>query len=179
MALDYVDLDDTTRQLMLEELNSDISDGRLYISPRLTAEGRERYPELLREAMTSHNDAWLAHMLNTAALIKLEEQRRKPKGGYTVVKVPVTAPATLAEGEFNRFYCRAVCRRALQDGIGQVEIYRAKDVEKPRPESVAKEGTRANAQELLNDLRTHQGVEPALGLPPGPNSGLSVRLVRA
>lgn len=27
MALDYVDLDDTTRQLMLEELNSDISDG--------------------------------------------------------------------------------------------------------------------------------------------------------
>lgn len=30
------------------------------------------------------------------------------------------------------------------------------------------------ADRLLDDLRTHQGVEPALGLPPGPNSGLTV-----
>ena len=26
-----------------------------------------------------------------------------------MVKVPVTAPQTLAEGEFNRFYIRGVC----------------------------------------------------------------------
>lgn len=179
MALNLVDLDDATRRLMQEELDSDISSGRLYISPRLTELGRERYPELLRQAMIAQDDSWLAGNLGAGGLIKTEEQRRKPTGGYTVVKVPVTAPVTLAEGEFNRFYCRAVCRRALQDGVGQVEIYRAKEVERPRPESLAKEGARADAQELLNDLRTHQGVEPALGLPPGPNSGLSVRLVRA
>lgn len=29
---------------------------------------------------------------------------------------------------------------------------------------------------MLDDLRTHVGVDTALGLPPGPNSGLSVRL---
>jgi hypothetical protein len=38
-------------------------------------------------------------------------------------------------------------------------------------------GRRLNAQALLGDLRKHVGVDTALGLPPGPNSGLSGRLV--
>jgi hypothetical protein len=176
MALRLENLDEATRHLMLEELDLDISEGRLYISPRLTTLGREQYPILLRQAFTGHDDPWLANSLSMGGMIKSEEQRRKPTGGYTIVKVPVTAPLTLAEGEFNRFYCRAVCRRALESGVGQVEIYRAKEVDKPRPASEAKIGARVSAQELLNDLRTHQGVEPALGLPPGPNSGLSVKL---
>ena len=46
-------------------------------------------------------------------------------------------------------------------------------VENPRPESQAKVGALFDAKQLLNDLRTSQGVEPALGIPPGPNSGLS------
>jgi hypothetical protein len=55
------------------------------------------------------------------------------------------------------------------------EVYRGKDVQNPRPESQALIGRRLPAQSLLDDLRTAQGVEPALGLPPGPNSGLTVR----
>lgn len=31
----------------------------------------------------------------------------------------------LAEAEFNRFYLRALCARAKQDGIGRMKIYRA------------------------------------------------------
>lgn len=178
MALHLVNLDEQTRKFMLDELNQDVQNGRLYISPRLTTQGQQEYSELLREAITAHNDSWLAANLRNRGLIKTEEQRRKPKGGYTIAKVPVTAPDTLAEGEFNRFYSRAVCRRAIESDVQYVEVYRAKDVEKARPESQAKIGTRVDAQELLNDLRTHQGVEPALGLPPGPNSGLSVMLLR-
>jgi hypothetical protein len=177
MALNLVNLDERTRWLMLDELDQDILNGRLYLSPRLSQQGLHEYPELLREAITSHNDSWLAAQLRSRGIIKTEEQRRKPKGGYTIAKVPVTAPDTLAEGEFNRFYSRAVCRRAIESGDQYVEVYRAKDVEKARPESQAKIGARVDAQELLNDLRTHQGVEPALGLPPGPNSGLSVSLL--
>ena len=104
------------------------------------------------------------------------ETRRTPSGGTTNAKVPVTAPDTLAEGEFNRFYCRGVCARAIEEGKPSVHVYRAKQVENPRAESQEKVGAMIDANQLLNDLRTSQGVEPALGIPPGPNSGLSVQL---
>lgn len=43
-----------------------------------------------------------------------------------MVKVPVTAPETLSEGEFNRFYARGLCRVAISLGIAAVQVYRAK-----------------------------------------------------
>lgn len=91
-------------------------------------------------------------------------------------KVPVTAPWTFAEGEFNRFYLRGLCLRAIDEGKS-IEVYRAKAVVAPRPESTALIGARLNPHTLLADLRIHLAVDTALGLPAGPNSGLSGRLV--
>ena len=91
-------------------------------------------------------------------------------------KVPVNAADTLAEGEFNRFYLRGLCRRALENGEKELVIYRAKPVSQPRRESERKLGTTVDAEALLRDLREHLGVDSALGLPPGPNSGLSAKL---
>jgi hypothetical protein len=90
--------------------------------------------------------------------------------------VPVTATETLAEGEFNRFYCRGLCARAIAEQTKEVEVYRGKYVQEPRAVSEAKMGMRCNPLTLLNDLRTSQGIEPTLGIPPGPNSGLTIRL---
>ena len=176
MTLKLVNLDERTRSFMLEEIGSDASSGRLYISPRLNSRGRQEYPRLLREAAERHDDSWLADQLRRNGLMKTEEERRKPKGGHTIAQVPVTAPDTLAEGEFNRFYIRGLCLRAIQDGIPELVVYRAKQVSSPRRESEAIIGTRISPQSLLRDVRTHPGVDTALGLPPGPNSGLSVRL---
>jgi hypothetical protein len=175
MALELQHLDGPVRALMAQEIERDLTNHTLYLSPRLTAEGRRQYPALLRQAAARHDDAWLATELR-AGLMAAEEQRRKPSGGFSMAKVPVTAPEILAEGEFNRFYCRALCLHAIESGL-PLEVYRAKPVANPRPESQAKLGNRVDPQRLLEDLRTHPGVEPALGLPPGPNSGLSIRLV--
>lgn len=82
----------------------------------------------------------------------------------------------LAEGEFNRFYIRAICVRAMESGVREVTVYRAKEVLDARTESTRKIGQSVSAEELLRDLRTSQGIDTALGLPPGPNSGLSVYL---
>ncbi len=82
----------------------------------------------------------------------------------------------MAEGEFNRFYVRGLCRRAIEDGIQQLIIYRAKAVMTPRPGSEEKIGTSVDSAAILADLRTTIGVEPALGMPPGPNSGLTLKL---
>ena len=174
--LKLLNLDGKTRRFMLEEVDSDIKNGTLYVSPRLSNTGQQNYVALLKEAIQSHDDAWLADQLRNHGRMNRTLQRAKPTGGYSTVAMPANAPETLAEGEFNRFYARALCRVAEEEGVPDLIIYRAKEVKNPRPESVRKIGTTINARALLDDLRAHPGMETALGLPPGANSGLSVRL---
>lgn len=176
MGLKYQNLDDATRRFMLEEIERDVSNGSIYISNFLTQRGCEEWPEMLREAASTGNDDTLAAAIRSNNCLKREYQRRKPKGGYTMAAVPVTAHQTMGEGEFGRYYARGLCRRAIDEGISQLEVYRAKEVREPRPASEAKLGMLVNPTTILNDLRETQGVEPALGLPPGPNSGLTLRI---
>jgi hypothetical protein len=176
MSLNLTNLDADTRKFMLQEIQHDVDQGKLYISPRLSSQGAQDYRNLLLRAATDGNDTSLAGDLRAPGRMNTTEERRKPKGGFTTAQVPVTAPDTLAEGEFNRFYARGLCLRAQRDGIGTLTVYRAKQVANPRSESEALLGSQLPVQQLLQDLRQHTGTDTALGLPPGPNSGLSVRL---
>ena len=90
--------------------------------------------------------------------------------------IPDTANVTLCEGEFNRYYIRGVCLKAIEMGKGLVTAYRARHSANPRSESIALEGRSIDAKRLLEDLRANPGVDTAMGLPPGPNSGMSVKL---
>lgn len=177
MALQLINLDEITRTLMVEELEIDIANRDLYLSPRLNGRGRVEYEQLLRTAFLNGNDQSLADEMRSRGLLDAFEKRRKRSGGFSTAKVPVNAPEVLAEGEFNRFYIRALCRRILDGEVGELEIYRAKEVVNPRSASEVMIGQRIDANSLLQDLRTHQGVDTSLGLPPGPNSGLSVKLL--
>lgn len=177
MSIRYDSLDEAVRHCMVAELDRDIQGGNLYISSRLTEAGALEWPGLLHEAFHNHDDIWLAEQIRTRDLMRATAQRRTKGGGITIAKVPHNAPETLAEGEFNRYYIRGLCRDVIECGVTEVEIYRGKDASSPRPESQAMIGKRLPADQLLQDLRVSQGVEPALGLPPGPNSGLTVRRV--
>jgi len=176
MGISYENLDMRTRELMIRELDLDISSGRLYISSRLNSSGEAAWSNVLREAIQTYDDDWLAGQLQARGYLETQETRRTRSGRTTVARVPVIAHETLAEGEFNRCYARGLCLRAIEDGIPEVEIYRGKPVQQPRPESQAKIGERRAAEALLADLRESQGVDPALGIPSGPNSGLTIRL---
>lgn len=176
MAFNFVNLDEQTRRFMREEVEHDVAANTIYLSPRLSPQGVADYPSLLKQAVTSGDETTLAATLRGSGRLNRTLERKKPSGGVTTVAMPVNAPETLAEGEFNRFYARGLCRRALGQGLSEVVVYRAKQVANPRPESQMKIGTKLAAQALLEDLRTNPGVDPALGLPPGPNSGLSVKL---
>lgn len=137
------------------------------------------YPDLLRDAVQVGHVDTLATALSSNGRLLAHETARHPRGGPDIVKrVPVTAPQTMAEGEFNRYYARGVCVRAMAESGPQatVTIYRARESLNPRSESIALVGTTPSAAALLEDLRTHIGMDTALRLPPGPNSGLSVHL---
>lgn len=176
MGLNYLNLDAATRSSMVDEIDHDINKGCLYISENLTPEGESEYPALLRSAASGGTDNSLADRIKP--LLKSHEKPRKLKsGGFSAPPIMrINAHEMLAEGEFNRFYVRAVCLRAIQAGVETVEVYRAKSVQTARAESEAKIGKHVSAKSLLDDLRANPGVDTALGLPAGPNSGLSVRL---
>lgn len=161
---------------MVTEIDSDTAKGALYISDNLNGEGRAVYPELLKVAAANGTDTSLAAEIQPR--LNSHQKPRQLKSGL-LSKPPimrVDAHEMLAEGEFNRFYIRAVCLHAIEDGIEEVTVYRAKEVVNARSESQQMIGKRVNAKVLLNDLRTNIGIDTALGLPPGPNSGLSVHL---
>lgn len=171
MALDLVNLDETTRRHMLSELERDADNDTLYLGKDLSEVGEARYPDLLREAIEHGDDLQLESSLSEPGIFNAMGLRQgKP------VKVPKNAPQRLAEGEFNRFYLRGLCLRATEEGIGTVTVYRARSSSSPRQESEELIGSDVEVAVLLADLRTNSGVDTALGLPPGPNSGLSAKL---
>ena len=171
MALQYHNLTVEVRPYMAQELDHDIKRKCVYLGRRLTVEGKRLWEGLLREALVEHDDAWLVQQLREKRLIKATETTvRGPR------KVPHTAPVTLSEGEFNRFYMRGLCRFAIAGNIESVMVYRARESSSRRPESELMIGNVHPSRAALKDLRESVGTTPSqLGMPQ-PNSGLSLRL---
>jgi hypothetical protein len=165
----FINLDNNTRNLMLEEINSDIEKGVLYFSDRLNNLGKEKYQQYLIDSVTSHDEEELEKMLDLNTHFNATYLRQG-----NPVKMPINASTLLSQSEFNRFFIRAICLRAINDGVEEVEIYRARESSWSRPESEAKIGTFLSAKELLEDLRNSIGIEPKLF--PEINSGLCIKL---
>lgn len=173
MRFTFQNLNSETRRYMLEELDLDESQGTLYMGKRLNHEGRRRYPEFLRQALKDGDPYTLAAELGEVPgqfwveAITAKNNRRST--------TPRTAPLTLAEGQFNRFYMRGLARRAIDEGLG-LEITRAKPVKNPRPESEALRGCSIDPEKLLEELRKDPESTPYDFHLGNPNSGLTVRL---
>ncbi|MGE6317431.1 hypothetical protein ACQKC1_16865 [Shewanella baltica] len=176
MTINFENLEDVTRKYMRSEVNLDIGTDKIYYSRYLKDGLHENWHALLLESINGNDDAWLENQIKVNHMLIENYQKRTPSGGVTTAKVPHTAPQTLAEGEFNRFYCRALCARAI-DEKKKVEVYRGKLVAHSRSASDDMIGRVVEPEVLLNDLRINIGVDTALGLPAGPNSGLTIKLV--
>jgi len=168
----FTKLDQRTRKLMVEEILSAQKSGEIYYSTRFTDLGVQQWPGWLSAAAQNDNEALLAYQIEANGAMKHLETKAKPKGDYTTAHVPDTASETLADGQFNRFYIAAICRRALEDEKSSVLIYRAKDRNAPRTDSINLEGTSRDASALLNEVRNKISSLKCDLLKP--NSGLSV-----
>lgn len=174
MKFKFENLDQQTRELMISEINTDIEKGLLYFSKRFNDTGRKLYAKLLLDSVSSGDEETLANSLKSNNCFA-EKEARNGKNGVTYAKIPETASQTLAESEFNRFYIRGLALRAIASSQ-TLTIYRARHSDNPRTESEIMIGQKILADKVLNDLRINIGVDTALGLPVGPNSGLSVKL---
>ena len=175
MALDLANLDPCTRSFMLTELEADLANGTLYFSPQLSEQGQLQYHHLLRAAVTSGTEESFAEALEHLQAVLPPGRWQHPR---EVGPDEALAAATgrLAEREFHRFYIRGLCRRALDQGVHALEIYRAKPAENGRAPSDAMVGVRVTASSLLEDLSGEFRSWPPHGLPQCRDPGLSVRL---
>lgn len=175
MSFQFALLDDDMRRRMRDELDDDVQNSRLYLSPRLSVEGRRLFEGLLRLSVEHHHPDWLAaELVDKNCLVGVEE-RRLANGRTISARVPVTAAQTLAESEFNRLYARGVCLMAIERAV-RVRICRAKQVVAPRAESEIAIGTIYDPTSVLFDIRASTGLEAGLGLHLAPNSGLTLEL---
>lgn len=132
---------------------------------------KQDYPKLLKNAIESYDEKWLAYEINKNNRLNSHETRKDK-----ITKIPNNAHEMLAWGEFNRFYIRGLCVYAINNNVNFLTVYRAKSSSNPRSSSQEKIGMKIDPNELLKDLRKNVGIETFLKLPAGPNSELSVKL---
>jgi len=167
MNLENLDL---VRKYSLEEIENDIANDKIYISERLRKDKKQDYIELLKKQMENGDvDGFCKSIRPLLADKYLSKSGR-------ILSVPSDAHLTLGEGEFNRFYIRGLCVYAIKQNIDYLQIYRSKSVTVSRFGSDEKIGQLISAKFALSDLRNNVGVDTILGIPSGPNSGLSLRL---
>jgi hypothetical protein len=167
--------DNQTRWLMVDELERDQRATRVYDSPLLTEEGREDYPSLLRDAVLNFDETWLADELLKGGRVVASE----PLGqSDTETEVTPQMVRVLVAQEFNRLYCRAICRRAIESNTVSVEVYRAEVV--PALSRQGEDFLHRNHHptDMLDVLRKCESLEAALAFPSSQHSGLSLRLPR-
>jgi hypothetical protein len=178
VTLDLTHLDPCTRQFMLAELNADLAEGSLFRSPQLSDEGLKRYQALLRAAILDGTDASFAEALSAQDAVKPPSRWQHPREvGPGEALADVTS--RLAEREFHRFYIRGLCRRALDQGVETLVIYRARPADPGRTPANAMIGVRIAVSSLLEDLRGTFPSLPPHGLPQCRDPGLSVRFADA
>src|SRR5690242_17608581 len=124
MPLQYANLDHITRRAMVEELDEDIANGTMHISPRLQPTAVAEYQRLLRDALRYYDDLWLEERI--APLLVDFETRHTPKGEVVTARLPEGAARVMAERDFNLYYMRGIARRAIAEGKHDVEVYRAR-----------------------------------------------------
>lgn len=170
----FENLDEVTRKYMIEEIELAEKSGNIYFSTVFNINNDPKWIELLKEAAKSYNEHWLTEQLEENNMFK-EYMISKTRTGQQIQKrVSEDSAQKLAEGQFNRFYIIALCRRAIDDGKLCVTVYRARKSEDTRSESNALIDSEVNAKEVLTELRN---VDTSLKSNLiRPNSGLSVRI---
>jgi hypothetical protein len=118
MTLFFEELDDITRQHMLNEFDAEEASGHPYRSKKLSASGLQAFPALMREAIQHGNEDTLCDAL----LSNLSYWQPVSRSGRTNYGQSAEA---LAITEFNTWYVRGLAKRLLQEGIAECQVYRA------------------------------------------------------
>jgi hypothetical protein len=172
MAMNYEELDEKTRLVMLQEFEDEQAGGTPYVSKGLNNNGCVAFPGLMRAAIKSGNEVSLSKALNDAVLwkpftidINTGGQTNKPRN------IPESA-AMLGLGEFSTWYVRGLARKLLNEGQAKCQIYRGEAPIDGPGECSKYEGMIVETQLIYDNHRARYwplpGNPDALSVPFGP-----------
>ena len=173
MTFEFRNLDEKTREIMLEEFNNDFNANNWYKSSRLSPVGVQEYPNLVKEAFLRGTIESLEESIKPGIHLNTTETIHMKNGTVYQKSVPKDAPRVMAN-EFNRYYVIAICKRAIAENK-TVCYYRGRESSRHREESNELIGA------YITDLEAHIGylkdIQNVDNHIPKPNSGITVELV--
>ncbi len=168
----FQNLDDTTRFIMITELEMDLKNGLFYVPKSIKPDFVCTYKKILRNTFEKGDVNSLRRNLIPNFF------KEKDKNGK---KIPSNIREMLAFSDFNRYYMRAILLRAI-DERKSVIVYRAKSSVSERVDSKLlinqNFSIKSTLTQMLNILRNYKILfnEQNTLLFCKPNSGLSLKL---
>ena len=181
MAMNFKELDETTRRCMLQEFEIEIASQNPYFGRNLSAAGRAAFPEMMREAIISGNEETLGAALNRADLWN-EMETYERNGVFRERRINVRqASERLALTEFNTWYVRGLSRRLIDEGVTHCQAYRAAQPRWEPADCTAHENQVFIVREIYDGHRARYWPvvnENAVSIPFGPGCHHTIRRVQ-
>lgn len=154
MDFNFENLTPNTREFMLKEFENDEKNGKVYVSRRIKNDPItiKTYIRLLTEAFRNGTDSSLCKEIQKNNIFNNYENYMK-NGKLITKKIPSNAHEILGQGEFKRYYMRALCRQAIDGEHKSLIIYRARESKVDSEDAQFFIGKYINPEKLLNYLK--------------------------
>lgn len=182
MAMNFEELDQTTREFVLAEFEAEQASLTPYRSPLLTPTGVAAFVRLIRDAIITGNEVSLAAALAVAEYWHATESYERDGIVRTRNVNMRQASERLSLTEFNTWYVRGLSRRLLSEAAATCQAYRAAQPKWEPAECSAHEGQIFSVQEIYDGHRAKYHPAPgnpaAVSIPFGPGCHHTIRRIR-
>jgi len=176
----FEELDDVTRAFMLKEFDAEWDRGNPFLPKSITETGKAAFRSIMTEAIKNGNEITLTQDLAKPDYWQSHYLRRD---GTPVSINPQKKAEMVARTEFNTWYVRGLCKRLMEEGIKECQVYRADSAYQPRGECLAYEGRNYPVELLYAGHRARYWPEEtanreAFSIPVGPNCHHTIHRVK-
>lgn len=151
--MNFEELDNSTRTIMLSEFDNEWSQPKHYIPDGLNSTGLVDYPDIMRNAIQNGTIESLAKELSPA-------KYWNPTRSFTRRGTPVTQKINpdseskrLAHSEFTTLYTKVMAKKLMDEGETDCQIYRVDKANQPKCECTKLEDTTVSVGKIYEGIR--------------------------
>ncbi len=151
--MNFEELDEKTRDSMLNEFNTEWARTSHYIPDGLNTNGLSMFPELMRKTIKSGTIESLVSDLSNPSYWKPSRTYMRKGNPVTQNINPVIEAGRLAHSEFTTLYTKGLTKRLLNEGEKECQVYRADMAIQPKCECTSLEESIIPLDKIYNGTR--------------------------